>query len=247
MANPEVSVTRPRRLVLNVNFTNPGNHAGAWLAPEVDPWTFATVDHYVDVARIAERGGLDAIFLSDTPGVSEQALRFRPTLMFDPAIALTAIAAKTEYIGLIATVSSSFNEPFNIARTFGTLDHFSKGRVAVNIVTNTSDRAAQNFGQEAIPDHTARYGRADEFIQVLKALWSSWEGGAIIADKSKGEYYDPTHIKAINHRGPHFAVRGPLTLPRVPQGRPVIFQAGGSDQGRDLAARHADAVFCVAH
>ncbi|MFT4002224.1 MAG: NtaA/DmoA family FMN-dependent monooxygenase [Rhizobium sp.] len=240
-------MTEPRRLILNVNFTNPGNHAGAWLSPEVAPWSFSTVDHYVDVARIAERGGLDAIFLSDIPSVSEQSLRFRPTLMFEPGIALATIAAKTEHIGLIATVSATFNEPFNVARTFGTLDHASAGRVAVNIVTNTGDRVAQNYGQKTIPDHALRYQRADEFITVLKALWSSWGEGAIIADRDNAAFYDPSRIRAIDHVGEHFSVRGPLTLPRSPQGRPVIFQAGGSGDGRDLAARHADAVFCIAH
>jgi FMN-dependent oxidoreductase (nitrilotriacetate monooxygenase family) len=153
------------------------------------------------------------------------------------------VAAATTHIGLIGTASTSYNEPYNIARRFATLDHVSGGRAGWNIVTTADAPSARNFGREAVPDHAQRYARAAEFSEIVNALWDSWEDDAFVGDKAAGLFVDPARVHAISHQGPHFSVQGPLNLPRTPQGRPVLVQAGGSADGRELAARHAEAVF----
>jgi FMN-dependent oxidoreductase (nitrilotriacetate monooxygenase family) len=232
-----------RQLHLNTNILNSGKHDCGWRVQE-DPLAFLDVAYYQQCAKIAERGTLDALFLAD--GLSSGSyVAERPWNSLEPTVLLAAIGAVTERIGLIATASSSFNDPYNLARRFASLDHISGGRVGWNIVTTHDAATAANFGADSHADHDERYGRAEELVQVAIELWDSWEDGAVIADKQSGVFTDLDRVHAIEHRGERFAVRGPLNVPRSPQGRPVLIQAGSSPQGRDLAARYAEAIFTV--
>lgn len=231
-----------KQLHLGVNMYNAGIHAAAWRTHD-DPFAHLDVDFYRDIARTAERGKLDAVFLADIPGLREDP-RVRPTLGLEPTVLLTAVAAATTHIGLVATASTTFNDPYNLARRFSSLDHISRGRAAWNAVTTYDPTAAPNFGLPELPGHDDRYGRAEEFVDVVTALWDAWEDSALVGDRH-GDLADAGRIHRIDHDGPHFSVRGPLPLPRSPQGRPVVVQAGGSEPGKRLAARTADAVFAA--
>ncbi len=232
----------PRRLHLNVNILHSGFVPSAWRLAGSDPYAFADVGHYVRVAWIAEAAAFDAVFLADNAAIVDQ-IDFRPITALEPTVLLASIAAATRRIGLIGTASTSYNEPYNIARRFASLDHVSGGRAGWNVVTTADVPSARNFGRDAAPDHAARYARADEFARVVKDLWDSWEDDAFVGDQAGGRFVDTDKVHAIDHRGAHFAVHGALNLPRTPQGRPVLVQAGGSADGRELAARHAEAVF----
>jgi len=232
----------PRQLHLNINALHSGFVPSAWRVPDADPRAFIDVNHYVRLAQTAERACLDAIFLADNAAISDQ-LDMRPITALEPTLLLTSIAAATTHIGLIATASTSYNEPYNIARRFATLDLVSKGRAGWNIVTTADLPSARNFGLDAVPDHAQRYARADEFASLVKALWNSWEDDAFIADKASGRFVDLGKLHPAAHRGRFFGVQGALNLPRSAQGHPVLVQAGASGDGRDLAARHAEAVF----
>jgi FMN-dependent oxidoreductase (nitrilotriacetate monooxygenase family) len=234
-----------RQLHLNVNILNSGFHPGAWRAPASDPAAFVDVQHYVRLAQRAERGTFDAVFLADTPSFADRP-EFRPYQALEPTIVLAMVAAATERIGLIATASTTYNDPYNLARRFATLDLASGGRVGWNAVTTADPSASWNFGADNVTAHRDRYERAAEFSDIVKALWGSWEVDALVADKASGHFIDVTRVRPINHAGAYFKVRGPLNVPRSPQGWPVIVQAGGSDDGRNLAARHAEAIFSVA-
>lgn len=234
-----------RQLHLNVNILHSGFYGSAWRFPGSDPAAFIDVQHYVKIAQTAERGTFDAVFLADTPSFGERP-EYRPYQALEPTIVLATVAAATERIGLIATASTTYNDPFNLARRFATLDLASHGRVGWNVVTTADANASRNFGEDTVTAHANRYHRAAEFTDVVKALWDSWEDGALVGDKASGQFIDLDAVHAVNHRGPQFSVRGPLTVPRSPQGRPVIIQAGGSDDGRTLAAQHAEAIFSVA-
>ncbi|MCG5262573.1 LLM class flavin-dependent oxidoreductase [Cupriavidus gilardii] len=239
------STTPPRRLHLNINALHSGFVPSAWRLPDSDPRAFFDVQHYVRVARIAEAAKFDAIFLADNAAIADQ-IHFRPITALEPTLLLACVAAATTHIGLVATVSTSYNEPYNVARRFATLDHVSGGRAGWNVVTTADAGSARNFGQAAPPDHGQRYARADEFTALVKALWDSWEDDAFIGDKLGGRFVDTAKLQPVAHHGAFFDVHGPLNLPRPPQGHPVLFQAGGSDDGRELAARHAEAVFSAA-
>lgn len=232
----------PRQLHLNAFLMSSGHHEAAWRLPESDPHADFDLQHWIRLARIAERGKLDSLFLADGPALWHGA-EFRPAGALDPLILLTALAGATEHIGLIATASTTYNAPYNLARRFNALDHVSGGRAGWNVVTTSTRSAAQNFGLEVHPDPVARYARADEFLEVATKLWDSWEDGAALGDKAAGRYADPDAIHAIDHRGEHYAVAGPLNAPRSPQGHPLIVQAGSSTAGKALAARYAEAVF----
>lgn len=232
----------PRELHLNINILHSGFVPSAWRAPDADPYAFASIDHYVRIARIAEAAKLDALFLADNASIADQ-IKYRPITALEPTVLLATLAAATTHIGLIGTASTSYNEPYNIARRFATLDHVSGGRAGWNVVTTADLGSARNFGKEAVPDHAHRYARAQEFTHIVKALWDSWSDDAFLGDKISGHFTDPSKIRPIDHSGAHFSVRGPANLPRSPQGRPVLVQAGASGDGRDLAARHAEAVF----
>lgn len=235
-------VERQRQMSIGMNILGLGGHQAAWRMGEVVPTAHLDIDYYTDIARISERGTLDAIFLADGPALQEN-VATNPAGRLEPTIVLTAIALATRHIGVIATCSTTYNDPYNLARRLASLDHVSKGRAAWNVVTNAGDLAAQNFGLTGAPLHVDRYGRADEFLDVATALWDSWEDGAIVADAVAGRFADPARVHRIDHHGAHFVVRGPLQVPRSPQGRPVLFQAGSSEGGKRLGARWADAIF----
>jgi FMN-dependent oxidoreductase (nitrilotriacetate monooxygenase family) len=235
-------MNQPRTLHLNAFLMSTGHHEASWRLPESDPYANTDVRHFQRLARIAERGKLDSIFFADSPVLWGDVGR-RPSGALEPTVLLTAIAAATERIGLIATASTTYNDPFNLARRFASVDHVSGGRAGWNVVTTAGPDAARNFGLDDQPAHLERYERAAEFLQVAYQLWDSWDDDATTADKAAGIWADQTKVRLIEHVGAHFRVRGPLNLPRSPQGRPLIVQAGSSEDGKDLAARYAEAVF----
>lgn len=231
-----------QQMSIGMNILGFGAHAAAWRKAEVAADAYLDVEYYRNIARISERGCLDAIFLADGPALVGDVAR-QPAGRLEPTVLLTAVALATRHIGVIATASSSYNDPYNLARRFSSLDHISGGRAAWNVVTNAGDAAAQNFGLAGAPRHVDRYARADEFIDVTLKLWDSWEDHAVIADTGSGRFADPAKIHAIDFVGQHFSVKGPLNLPRSPQGRPVLVQAGSSEGGKALGSRYADAIF----
>ncbi|HEY0294778.1 MAG TPA: NtaA/DmoA family FMN-dependent monooxygenase [Bordetella sp.] len=238
--------TETRALHFNLNFINSGTHSSAWRWPGNDPRAFIDPDFYVAVAKTAERGFFDAIFFPDNPALTQEP-RFRPFNALEPTLLLATIAARTGHIGLIATMSSTLNEPYNVARRFASLDILSNGRAGWNVVTTADRGASANFGLQDTLAHARRYARAAEFTHVVKSLWDSWEDDALVADPDSGAFIDTRKIYPLNHHGEFFDVAGALNLPRPPQGRPIVVQAGGSNDGRDLAAAHADAVFTLAY
>jgi FMN-dependent oxidoreductase (nitrilotriacetate monooxygenase family) len=230
-----------RHLHLNAFLMGVGHHEAAWRHPRTDPAAVTDLDHFVGLARIAERGRLDSLFLADSLALGK--VEHNAVGGFEPLTLLSALAAVTEHVGLIATVSTTYHEPYAVARAFASLDHLSGGRAGWNIVTSATEAEARSFGLPTHPGHAERYARAAEFIDVALALWDSWEADAIVADKLTGRYADADRIHRFHHDGPHFRVDGPLNVPRTPQGRPLLVQAGSSEIGKDLAARYAEAVF----
>jgi alkanesulfonate monooxygenase len=203
------------------------------------------------VAQTAERGKLDMVFLADAVGIREYdeppgaLCRFSNSSRFEPITLLAALSMATQRIGLVATLSTTYSEPFHVARQFASLDHLSGGRAGWNVVTSVTPMAAQNFNYETTPDYDKRYGRAAEFVEVVRGLWDCWEDDALVRDKASGIFYDPAKVHVLNHKGEHFSVRGPINIPRTPQGYPIIVQAGASEQGQDMAAATADVVFAA--
>ena len=230
----------PPTLHLNTNITGTGRHPAGWRTLD-NAKSIIDLQFFTEIAQTAERGKLDAVFLSDAVALSGHA--HGPAQSLEPTVLLTALAGVTQHVGLIGTASTTFNDPYNLARRFASVDHLSAGRVAWNAVTTYDPNAAANFSMSGALDKAARYARAEEFVDVVLKLWDSWEDDALIADRASGRYADPARVHAIEHAGHHFQVRGPLNLPRSPQGRPVLVQAGGSEAGVALAARYADAVF----
>lgn len=231
-----------RQLHLNAFLMSSGHHEAAWRLPESDPFADFDVDHWVRLARIAEEGKLDSLFLADGPALWHP-VEFRPAGVLEPLVLLSVLATATSHVGLIATASTTYNSPYNLARRFASLDHVSGGRAGWNIVT-TSDRvAAQNFGLADRPDHADRYARAAEFLDVTLKLWDSWEDDAAVADKATGRFARADGIHPIEHEGEYYSVLGALNVPRSPQGHPVLVQAGSSPDGKAYAARYAEAVF----
>ncbi|MGW0214535.1 LLM class flavin-dependent oxidoreductase [Micromonospora chokoriensis] len=229
-------------LHLNAFLMGVGHHEAAWRLPESDPFAQTDVEHFTRLARIAERGKLDSLFLADSP-VLWNSIGRRPGGTLEPTVLLTALAGATEHIGLIATASTTYNEPFNLARRFASLDHISGGRAGWNIVTTAGEKAARNFNLDDLPAHRDRYERAAEFIEVSQKLWDSWDDTAPLGDKDAGRWGDDELLYPPEHSGRYFKVAGPLNVPRSPQGYPLLVQAGSSEDGRDLAARYAEAVF----
>jgi FMN-dependent oxidoreductase (nitrilotriacetate monooxygenase family) len=231
-----------RKLHLNAFLHDVGHHEAAWRLPESDPRAGDDIDFYIRVSRAAEAAKLDSIFFADSPSIWGDG-SLRPASNLEPTVLLAALAVATERIGLIATASTTYNEPYNLARRFAAVDHVSRGRAGWNIVTTSNAAAAHNFGLDDIQAHNERYARAAEFVEVVKQLWDSWEDDAVIADKDEGIWADPDKLHAIDHEGRFFKVRGPLNAARSPQGYPLLVQAGSSLNGRIFAARCAEAVF----
>jgi FMN-dependent oxidoreductase (nitrilotriacetate monooxygenase family) len=232
-----------RQMHLGVFVLGTGNHIAGWRS-EGAFTTHMELPVMQEIARIAERGKFDLVFISDSMVMDPTD---HPSFLcrFEPTTLITALSACTSHVGLGATVSTSFNEPFNVARIFGSIDHISGGRAAWNVVTSSNAKAALNFNLEEHLDHELRYGRANEFVDVVRGLWDCWDDGAIVADKATGRYVDTDKVRPLNHKGRFFQVRGPVNMARCPQGHPVIIQAGGSPSGLELAARTADVVFSV--
>ncbi len=226
---------------------NTGTHLGGWRHPQAFAGSLYDFDYFRQMTQAAERAKFDAVFFADEPGyrpiASQEAFGSMDIGKLEPTALLAALTVVTERIGLIATVSTSFNEPYNIARKFATIDHLSHGRAGWNAVTSTTDEEARNFNLGRLLDHDERYARAGECVDVVKALWDSWEDDAFVRDKEAGVYSDPAKLHAVGHRGRFFRVHGPLNVGRPPQGHPVVVQAGGSEPGRALGARTADAIF----
>ena len=231
-----------RQMHLGVFVLGTGNHIAGWRYPGAAD-SFQSLPVIQEIARIAERGKFDLLFLGDSlvAGVNDHPSF---TARFEPITMLAALAATTTHLGLGATSSTTYGEPFIVARAFASLDHLSGGRAAWNAVTSSGARAAANFGREH-PRHDARYEVAEEFVDVVRGLWDCWDDGAIIADHNTGQYINPDKVKELNHKGQFFQVKGPLNIGRCPQGQPIILQAGSSDVGLALAARTADVVFSV--
>lgn len=232
----------PRQMHLNLFIQSRGHHEASWRHPKASTRSLTDIAFYKELAQKAESGLFDSIFLADHLALAGDAVR-APRNWLEPITALGALAGATEKIGLIATASTTYTEPFNLARQFASLDHISGGRVGWNIVTSWSAPAAANYGDDTQVSHADRYERADEFVDVVAGLWDGWDDDAIVDDRASGVYARADGIRPLNHRGRHYAVAGPLIAPRGPQGRPVLVQAGSSDTGRDFAARHAEAVF----
>src|SRR5437764_2971429 len=231
-----------RQLHLNLFFHSRGHHEASWRHPAASPLALTDIRYYQDLAQRAEAALFDSIFLADQLALGGDVAQ-APRIWLEPLTVLAALAVSTSHIGLIATASTTYTEPFNLARQFASIDHISNGRAAWNIVTSWLATAASNYGREKQASHADRYARGEEFMSVVKALWDSWAEDAVIDDRAGGRYARPEHIRPINHRGDFYQVAGPLNMPRCPQGRPVLVQAGSSDTGRRFAARHAEAVF----
>ncbi|MFE3279937.1 NtaA/DmoA family FMN-dependent monooxygenase [Nocardia sp. NPDC059239] len=232
-------------LHLGVNLLGAGGHAASWRWPSTNPSAVFDIDHYVRAATVAERGLLDAVFLADTPSISTQDTHHPPVHGLEPTLVLTAIARATEHIGLIGSASTTYNEPYNLARRFQSLDVISGGRAAWNVVTTSDPSTVANFGGPQL-EREQRYKRAEDFVDTVRELWLSWGEGTVVADQKTGIYADPTHYRLLDPTSNTFAIQGPLTHPGSKQGHPVIIQAGGSDAGLRLAARSAEVVFAAA-
>jgi N-acetyl-S-(2-succino)cysteine monooxygenase len=234
--------TSKRQMHLGVFVLGTGNHSAGWRY-EGATTSGCSLPVMQQIARIAERGKFDLFFLADglvmDPGDHPSFLN-----RFEPLTLLAALAMVTRHIGLGATVSTSFSEPYHVARMFASLDHLCGGRAAWNVVTSSNAQTALNFGTDLLA-HDLRYAMATEFIEVVRGLWDTWDADAIVADKATGRFLDVTKVRALNHQGRFYAVKGPLNIERPPQGHPIIIQAGGSPAGQELAARSADLVFSV--
>jgi FMN-dependent oxidoreductase (nitrilotriacetate monooxygenase family) len=231
-----------RHMHLNLFIHSRGHHEASWRHPAASPLSLFDIRYYQTLAQQAEAGLFDAVFLADQLALGDD-ISYGPRTALEPITVLAALAVSTSRIGLIATASTTYTEPFNLARQFASLDHISRGRIGWNIVTSWLAPAARNYGGTAQVSHAERYARAEEFMTVVKGLWDSWAADAELDDRANGRYANPTRIRPLNHEGIYYRVAGPLNLPRCPQGRPVLVQAGSSDTGRDFAARHAEAIF----
>jgi FMN-dependent oxidoreductase (nitrilotriacetate monooxygenase family) len=237
----------PRQMHLFAMPMGSGAHIAGWRHPLAADSALHGIAHYRRIAEIAERGLFDALFLADAQGFrpvpSRDVFARLDMLRMDPVTILAALSMATRRLGLIATLSTSYNEPYSVARRLATLDHLSDGRAGWNVVTSTTEHEAHNFGRDAHFGHAERYARAEEFISVARGLWDGWDDDAATPDRATGRYSDPEGIHALKHEGACFRVEGPLTMGRPPQGHPVVVQAGSSGAGLDLAARGADVVF----
>ncbi|WP_054950384.1 LLM class flavin-dependent oxidoreductase [Numidum massiliense] len=242
-------MVKQRMLKLGAFLPAPGHHVAAWRHPNAQPDGGLDFHYYRSLVQTAERGKFDMVFLSDGVGIrthykdEDELSRWGRIVHFEPLTLLSALAVVTKHIGLAATASTTYNEPFHIARKFASLDYLSGGRSGWNVVTSVTDVEAQNFNLDKQPTHRTRYRRAREFMEVVTGLWDSWEDDAFLYNKQSGRYFDPKKLHILNHKGEFFSVRGPLNVARPPQGYPVIVQAGASKDGQDFAARWAEVVF----
>ncbi|SUW63897.1 Putative monooxygenase moxC [Buttiauxella agrestis] len=231
-----------RQLRLGTILHGASGNMSAWRHPAAIADASINFEFVKETALKAEAGKLDFLFVADGLYINEKSI---PHFLnrFEPLTVLSALASVTTHLGLVGTLSTSYSEPFTVARQFASLDHLSKGRAGWNVVTSPLEGSAKNFSREKHPEHALRYRIADEYLDVVKGLWDSWEEDAFIRDKESGQFFDANKLHTLNHHGDFFKVAGPLNISRTPQGRPIVFQAGASDDGKKLAARHADAIF----
>ena len=235
---------------LGLFVSGPGHHVAAWRAPDVEPDAGQSLKHYIEIARLGERGKFDFLFNADSnstfgPDDINVWKRTTAALRLEPLTLMSALAAVTTHIGLVSTATTTYLEPFHVARLFASLDQLSGGRAGWNLVTSSAASEALNFSHAVHAPHADRYERAAEFVRVVMGLWDSWEDDAFVFDKEEGLFFDPSKLHTLNHKGEHFSVRGPLMMRRSPQGRPLVVQAGQSEAGRALAAATADVIFTV--
>jgi FMN-dependent oxidoreductase (nitrilotriacetate monooxygenase family) len=238
-----------RKMRLGAFLMAGGHHISAWRYPDAHAPAGTDIDHFIQLAQIAERGKFDMMFVEDAAAIRERnpdmASQAARSTMFEPLSLLAALAVNTTHIGLVATASTTYNEPYGLARTFASLDQLSGGRAGWNLVTSASELEAENFASSGLRPHSQRYERAEEFANAALALWDSVGEGAYLPDCAGGPFADPQRLHPVHHRGTHFSVDGILESPRSPQGRPIMVQAGASDVGKELAARTADVVFAA--
>ncbi|MGW6662127.1 LLM class flavin-dependent oxidoreductase [Peribacillus sp. NPDC055009] len=235
-----------REMKLGAFFMIPGHHVAAWRHPEAEAHHVMTFDFIKRLAQTAERGKFDMVFLADGYAVrakNQKVVGQTVNTLFEPFTLLSALSSVTKHVGLAGTVSTTYNEPFNVARKFASLDHLSDGRAAWNVVTSNTEAEARNFNQDHHLLHSKRYERAEEFVDVVTKLWDSWEDEALVFDKESAQFADSSKIHSINHKGEWFSVEGPLNVSRPVQGHPVVIQAGSSENGKELAARTAEVIF----
>lgn len=238
-----------RQIKLGAFLPSTGHHVASWRHPEAQADGGLNFKHYQQLAQTAERGKFDMIFLADGVAVRDRGQgkdvlsRTGKVTHFEPLTLLSALSVVTENIGLVATASTTYNEPFHLARKFASLDYLSGGRAGWNLVTSATEAEAKNFNREKHLEHAIRYERAREFVEVVTKLWDSWEDDAFIRDKESGVYFYPEKLHIPDHKGKHFSVRGPLNVARPIQGYPVIIQAGSSEAGQELAAQTAEVIF----
>ncbi|GAB6408715.1 LLM class flavin-dependent oxidoreductase [Pseudomonas sp. MHK4] len=235
-------MSKQRQLKLGAMVHGVGHGWGEWRHPQARPNASVSFDFYKQQAQLAEAAKFDFVFIADSLHIHEKS---SPHYLnrFEPLTILSALAATTQHIGLVATVTVSYTEPFQVARQFASLDHISGGRAGWNVVTSWLSGTADNFGKTEHPPHAVRYRIAKEHVEVVKGLWDSWEDDAFAYDKQSGEFFTPGKLHALEHKGEFFSVKGPLNISRSKQGQPVIFQAGTSEAGRDFAAQNSDAIF----
>lgn len=237
-------MSKQRQLKFGALIHGVGGNISGWRHHDVQADASVSLEFYKEQAQKAEEGKFDLVFIADGVYINEKSI---PHFLnrFEPLTILSALAAVTSHIGLIGTVSTSYSEPFTVARQFASLDQISQGRGGWNVVTTPLESTALNYNKtiEEHPDHAKRYRIASEYLQVVKGLWDSWEDDAFTRDKESGEFFDPAKLHTLHHKGEFFSVQGPLNVARSKQGRPIIFQAGSSEVGKDLAAKEADAVF----
>lgn len=239
-------MTQAQHLNIGVLIYACGHHQAAWRMPHSSIEHIGDITYYQSLARTAEQGLFDAIFFADNQSFPARSKSDMPAFWFDPLVNLAAISQVTQHVGLVATISSTFSNPFTAARQLLSLDHMSQGRAGWNLVTSMTDMEAANHSMDHLPEHEERYKKADEFAQVMNRLLGSWSVDDFLHNKEDNKLINPSTINAINHEGEHFNVRGPLTTPSSPQGKPIAMQAGASDPGIALATKYADAVYGVA-
>ncbi|MCW1872865.1 LLM class flavin-dependent oxidoreductase (plasmid) [Erwinia sp. INIA-01] len=230
------------QLRLGAIIQGPSGNMSAWRHPDAQSDASINVEFVQKLAKQAEQAKFDFLFVADGLYINAQSI---PHFLnrFEPITLLSALALVTNKIGLVATLSTSYSEPFTVARQFASLDQLSGGRVGWNVVTSPLEGSAKNFSRDRHPEHDERYRIASEYLQVAKGLWDSWEADAFVRNKQTGEFFDASKLHTLNHKGHYFSVQGPLNVGRSPQGRPVIFQAGASDAGKAFAAETADGIY----
>lgn len=235
-------MARSKKLKFGAMIHGVGGNVSAWRHPEVPADASVNFEFYKAQAQTAEAGKFDLVFIADGLYINEKSI---PHFLnrFEPITILSALASVTSKIGLVGTLSTSYSEPFTVSRQFASLDHISGGRAGWNVVTSPLEGSAKNFGKPEHPSHDVRYRIAEEYLEVARGLWDSWEDDAFVRNKETGVFFDPSKMHTLNHKGEFFSVQGPLNIARSKQGHPVVFQAGSSESGKNLAAKSADAVF----